>query len=81
MACGLPILASDRTAAPDIVSPETGSVIRATDLDAWISALRHAAANRERLPGMRRAARNSALKHSWTSYRRAVSDAVEELRL
>jgi alpha-maltose-1-phosphate synthase len=79
MACGLPVLATERTAAPDILSEESGSVVAAGDLDAWVEALRVAGSNRDRLPNMRKAARAAALKHSWKNYRDAVSTAVSTL--
>jgi alpha-maltose-1-phosphate synthase len=79
MACGLPIISSERTAAPDFVSAENGSVVPAGDLEAWISALVTAAENRDRLPVMKSAARKTAVEHAWSRYRQAVSNAVGEL--
>jgi alpha-maltose-1-phosphate synthase len=78
MACGLPVLASERTAAPDFVTAENGSVVPAGDVEAWISALVTAAENRDRLPVMKSAAREAAVEHSWSRYRQAVSNAVGE---
>jgi starch synthase len=79
MACGLPVISSERTAAPDLVNAENGSVVPAGDLEAWISALVTAAENRARLPIMKSAARKAAVEHSWSRYRQAVSNAVGEL--
>ena len=76
MACGLPVIASERTAAPDIVNASTGAIIPAGDVDAWVAALREADAKRDRLLVMKKAARASALEHSWSRYRQAVSAAV-----
>jgi glycosyltransferase involved in cell wall biosynthesis len=76
MACGLPAIATDATAGPDVLSPDAGRVIPTGDLDALVEALRWFDANRQRLPEMRRAARTQAEACTWESYQRAVSDAV-----
>jgi len=79
MACGLPVLASECTAAPDFLTPDCGSIAPAGDLDAWTEALRLASINRERLPLMKEAARQVAVENTWKRYRRAVSNAVDQL--
>src|SRR5438045_3919459 len=50
MACGLPLLASECTAAPDFLTNNSGSVVPAGNVDAWIEGLRTMSANRDRLP-------------------------------
>ena len=76
MACGLPFISSERTAAPDLMNAENGCVVPAGDLEAWIGALATAVENRARLAVMRSAARKTAVEHSWSRYRQAVSNAV-----
>jgi glycosyltransferase involved in cell wall biosynthesis len=79
MACGLPAIATEATAGPDILDRDAGRVIPTGDLDALVDALRWFDANRQRLPEMRRAARARAEACTWENYRRAVSDAVAPL--
>jgi starch synthase len=79
MACGLPLLASERTAAPDFLTPESGSIVPAGNLDAWVEALRDIAVSRERLPPMKAAARRVAVENTWERYRQAVSAAIDQL--
>jgi starch synthase len=76
MACGLPVIASERTAAPDIVDANTGSVVPAGNVNAWVDALRTATRDRDRLCSVRQAAREKAIQHSWANYRQAVSGGV-----
>ena len=79
MACGLPLLASECTAAPDFLTNNSGSVVPAGNVDAWIEGLRTMSANRDRLPSMRDAARKVAVENSWKRYRQAVSAGVDQL--
>ncbi|MEQ1895764.1 MAG: glycosyltransferase family 4 protein [Vicinamibacterales bacterium] len=76
MACGLPAVATNATAGPDVLSEESGHVIPAGDVEALVESLRWFSRNRDRLPEMARAARAAAELHSWKSYRRCVSEAV-----
>lgn len=76
MACGLPIVSSERTVAPDLIDEENGVIVAAGELDAWIAALRSAADNQDRLPAMKKAARERAIQCTWKNYRDAVSAAV-----
>jgi starch synthase len=76
MSCGLAIVASSSTAAPDIVDHNTGAVLPAGEVDAWTNALRNMAAHRDRLPLMKTAARSKACEYTWEGYRVAVSSAV-----
>ncbi len=81
MACGLPVLASDATAAPDLLDDSTGRVLGAGDIDQWVEGLREFARHRDRLPAMRKAAREKACQCTWERYREAVSTAVSTFRL
>jgi len=76
MACGLPAIASDHSAGPDVLDESCGRVIEAGDAEQLVEMLRWFAANRDRLPAMKAAARNRAESFTWSSYRAAVSDAV-----
>jgi glycosyltransferase involved in cell wall biosynthesis len=76
MACGLPVIASDATAAPDLLDDgASGRVLPADDVDQWVEVLREVARHRDQLPAMRRAAREAASRCTWKRYRKAVSAA------
>ena len=79
MACGLPIISSERSAAPDFVTAESGSVVPAGNIEAWAHALSTAAENRDRLSTMSTAAHRVAAEQNWSRYREAVSAAVNKL--
>ena len=81
MACGLPAIASDASAGPDVLTPATGRVIPADAPDALVETLRWFAANREKIPGMKAAARAAAEKFTWENYRGCVSNAVASLKI
>lgn len=69
MACGLPIIASDATAAPDLVSrPEHGIVTDSGSLDQLISAIQSFVDRPDQLPIAARAARARAEEFSWDVY-------------
>ena len=76
MACGLPAIASDATAGPDILDQSNGRITKAGEIDALVDSLRWFAANRDQLPAMRLAARAKAESCTWENYRRCVSEAV-----
>ena len=76
MACGLPVISSERSVAPDLINAENGSVVAAGDVDAWSAALRIAVGTRDQLPSMKRASREKAIQCTWKHYRDAVSAAV-----
>lgn len=76
MACGLPAIASDATAAPDLLDETTGRVLPAGDVEVWTEALRDLSAKRDDVPQMKRAAREKACQCTWYRYRKAVSNAV-----
>ena len=77
MACGLPVIASDATAAPDLLDDDaSGRVLPAGDIEQWSEALREVARHRDQLPAMKKAARKKACQCTWEKYREAVSSAV-----
>jgi glycosyltransferase involved in cell wall biosynthesis len=76
MACGLPVIASDRSAGPDVLDDSCGRVVAAGDVEQLVESLRWFGTNRDRLPGMKKAARIKAESFTWENYREAVSGAV-----
>lgn len=76
LACGLPVIATDATAGPDVLDEGCGRLVPAGDKDALVEALRWFDLHRERLPVMRRAARARAERETWARYRAAVRSAV-----
>jgi glycosyltransferase involved in cell wall biosynthesis len=76
MACGLPAIASDRSAGPDILDDSCGRVVAAGDLEQLVEMLRWFGTHRNQLPEMKRAARAKAETFTWKKYRTAVSEAV-----
>jgi glycosyltransferase involved in cell wall biosynthesis len=80
MACALPVIASDATAAPDILDEGCGKIVPAGDVDRLVEALRFCSTNRDRLESMGRAARVKAQECSWENYRRSVSAAVGDTK-
>jgi glycosyltransferase involved in cell wall biosynthesis len=76
MACGLPVIASDRSAGPDVLDDACGRVVAAGDVEQLVESLRWFGTNRDRLPGMKKAARIKAESFTWKNYREAVSNAV-----
>lgn len=76
MACGLPVIATEATAGPDLLTEQCGRLIASGDVEALAASLHWFAANRERLPTMSLAARAAAETHAWVDYRRRVTKAV-----
>jgi len=76
MACGLPAIATDRSAGPDVLDNSCGRVNAAGDLEQLIETLRWFDVNRSRLPEMKSAARAKAETFTWDKYRASVSNAV-----
>ena len=76
MACGLPVVATDATAGPDVVGDSAGKLIAAGDAEALIAALHWFASHRGDLPAMGESARHQATRLTWPTYRRRVTDAT-----
>jgi len=76
MACGLPAIASECSAGPDVLDDSCGRVLPAGHADQLVDTLRWFATTREELPAMKRSARMCAEKFTWENYRKAVSNAV-----
>ncbi len=78
MACGLPVIVSDRTGAAECVSEGVdGYVVRAGDVDALAERMARLAGDRTRAATMGRAARSKAEQYPWSAYRQRL---VERLR-
>jgi len=76
MACGLPVIATDATAGPDVLDENTGRTLPAGDVEALAEALRWFSARRDRLSDMSAAARQRAEACTWEQYRASVITAV-----
>jgi len=76
MACGLPVIASDRSAGPDVLDYGCGRVVNADDQGQLVEIFRWFTDNRDRLPAMKSAARAKSESLTWERYRAAVSNAV-----
>jgi glycosyltransferase involved in cell wall biosynthesis len=76
MACGLPAIATEATAGPDVMTEACGRLIRSDSLDDLVESLRWFDKHRERLPEMSRAARTQAERFTWENYRRSVTESV-----
>lgn len=76
MACGLPAMASEATAGPDVLTSGCGRLHQSGDLDALVAGLQWFSDRRDRIPEMAKEARDQAGKLTWQSYRRSVSEAV-----
>jgi glycosyltransferase involved in cell wall biosynthesis len=76
MACGLPVIATDATAGPDVLDDSCGQVIPAGNVDALIESLRWLGRRRDHLAEMKKAARRRAEIYTWQNYRTRVAQAV-----
>jgi alpha-maltose-1-phosphate synthase len=76
MACGLPAIASEATAGPDVMTESCGRLIPTGNLDALVESLRWFDKNLEQLPALSGAARIQAERFTWRNYRRCVTEAV-----
>jgi glycosyltransferase involved in cell wall biosynthesis len=79
MACGLPVVATEATAGPDVLDETCGKIIPAGNEEALVEVIRWFASNREKIPAMKTAARIKAESCTWANYRRCVKEAVAKL--
>ncbi|MBL8210323.1 MAG: glycosyltransferase family 4 protein [Bryobacterales bacterium] len=78
MACGLPVLSTTRTAAPDIVDEQCdGFVVEPGDTGALYQRLQWCVDNRDALREMRDAARQKAEQFSWHRFRDRLQSTVQ----
>ncbi|HEY1454924.1 MAG TPA: glycosyltransferase family 1 protein [Candidatus Dormibacteraeota bacterium] len=79
MACGTPVLVSDRSSLPEVVG-DAGLIVPAGDADAWREALERVIGDTELAAGMRRRGILRAAQFSWsraaTQTWKAIDDAV-----
>jgi alpha-maltose-1-phosphate synthase len=69
MACGLPIIATDATAAPDLIQhPDEGTIVEAGNAEMLYVAMRRMIDSPEKLERMSQSARSRAETFSWQSY-------------
>jgi len=76
MACGLPAIATESSAGPDVVNKACGRLLPRGDVETLVDQLRWFNDHRDSLPAMRRAALAQAARCTWQNYRRCVSNAV-----
>jgi alpha-maltose-1-phosphate synthase len=76
MACGLPAIASDATAGPDIGLGTCGRVVSAGNVDELVEAFRWFDQHRDDIPMLGRAARTNATGCTWEHYRCCLAEAV-----
>lgn len=79
MACGLPVIATPHTAAPDIVEPGVeGFIVPIRSPEAIAARLGELAADEPRRQAMGRAARLRAEAFTWAAYRAGAAAAVRQ---
>jgi glycosyltransferase involved in cell wall biosynthesis len=79
LSCGTPILCSDATAGPDLLSEwEDGFIFPAGDWDGFASRLDYWIANVGRLRALRRLARTTAESRTWESFREGVRNVCSK---
>lgn len=72
MACGLPVIATDATAGPDILDQTTGKIIASGDDKGLVNALCWFESNPAKIFEMSTAARYRAETSSWREYRKCL---------
>jgi glycosyltransferase involved in cell wall biosynthesis len=82
MACGLPIIATDATAAPDLITEgREGFVLAAGDRDALSARMHWFVDEPDRAAILGEAARRQAERFSWTAYGERWLDLLSESRV
>ncbi|MGA8596738.1 MAG: glycosyltransferase family 4 protein [Bryobacteraceae bacterium] len=77
LACGLPVLSTTATAAPDLVTEGIdGFVVEPGSADPLVERLEWALSHRSELQGMKEMARRKAERFTWERFRRGVVDFV-----
>lgn len=80
MNAGLPVIATDRTCAPDLVEEgRHGWVVPAGDVHSLVTRLRWCAAHKKEVRGMRSEVRRRARKYDWLRFRRDVVSSTVAL--
>lgn len=77
MACGLPVLSTTATAAPDIVTEQLdGFVVEPGSANALVERIEWALSHRSELQAMKEMARKKAEQFTWARFRRGVNEFV-----
>jgi glycosyltransferase involved in cell wall biosynthesis len=77
LACGLPVLTTTRTAAPDLIRPGIeGFIVEPCRPDALAERIEWALANRRQLSDMRQEASRTAAAFTWIRFRKTIVDIV-----
>jgi glycosyltransferase involved in cell wall biosynthesis len=76
MAAGIPVIATERTAAPDIFTKDSGLVVEAGNPDALRQCIALLLANRNELSARGLASRSLAETLTWSRYRDRLSAAI-----
>ncbi len=80
MACGLPVISTTHTAAPDLISDgREGFVTEPGDRAGLVKCLEYFLKNRERVSQMGTAARARAEAFTWATFRQRIAEAVREM--
>lgn len=80
MACGLPVVGTTRTAAPDLISDrQEGFIIEPGDTAGLVKCLEYFLNNPERVTQMGAAAGIRAEAFTWGKFRQRVAEAVSEM--
>jgi glycosyltransferase involved in cell wall biosynthesis len=79
MACGLPVIASEASIGPEIVTADCGFIAPPKDMDRLVELLRWFDRHRDKLSIMGRQARMQAIGCTWDNYRSLLIGAVSKL--
>jgi glycosyltransferase involved in cell wall biosynthesis len=79
MACGSPVLVSERTGAKDAVEKGGGHVLPIDDLTAWVSAIEQFYHNRSLLEKIGKQAAIIAQNYTWEAYHQQVVEAMKAI--
>jgi glycosyltransferase involved in cell wall biosynthesis len=80
MACGLPVISTTRTAAPDLISDgREGFITEPGDVAGLVRSLEYFLRNPEQVSSMGAAARARAETFTWPRFRRSVVEAVSSM--
>jgi glycosyltransferase involved in cell wall biosynthesis len=80
MAAGLPAIVTENVGAREMITPgENGRIVEPGDVVSLVESMRWFIENRERLPAMSRAARQSAERYDWKTYHRKIAEFFARL--
>ena len=79
MACGLPIIASQASVGPEVITPGCGFVLPAGDVDQLVELLRWFGQHRGEIQFMGKKARLQAARWTWSNYRTLITRSVTKV--